>query len=45
MEYFQYQALGDVFKEEGDRMKEFVTKYKEVIVQVSKDISIQYSSA
>ena len=47
MEHFQYQALRDVLKEEGEKMKEFVTKYREVIVHVSryKNINIQYSSA
>lgn len=29
MELFQYQTLIDVLKVEGDRMKEFVTKYRE----------------
>ena len=47
MEHFQYQALRDVLKQEGERMKEFVAKYREVRVKVSrgKNISIQDSSA
>ena len=36
MEQFQYQALPDVFKTEGDRMKEFVTKYHEVKVKTAR---------
>ena len=36
MEQFQYQALWDVLKVEGDRMKEFVTKYCEVKVETSR---------
>ena len=37
MEQFQYRALGDVLKIEGDRMKEYVTKYQEVKVQTSSN--------
>ena len=46
MDHFQYQALLDALKKEGDVMKEFVDKYKEVRLQVSRDknISIQYAS-
>ena len=36
MEHFQYQALRDVLKKEGNTMKEFVAKYREVRVQVSR---------
>ena len=36
MEHFQYQTLKDVLKVEGDRIKEFVTKYQEVKVQTSR---------
>ena len=36
MEHFQYQTLRDVLKVEGDRMKEFVTKYQEVKVQTPR---------
>ena len=35
MEQFQYQALRDVLKVEGDRLKEFEQKYIEVKVQAS----------
>ena len=46
MEYLQYQDLRDALKKEGDTMKEFVDKYKEVRFQVlrEKNISIQYTS-
>ena len=46
MEQFQYQALRDVLKVEGDRLKEFEQKYIEVKVQTSryKTISTQYST-
>ena len=30
MEHFQYQAFKDVWKVVGDRLKEFVEKYREV---------------
>ena len=33
MEQFKFQSLRDVLKIEGDRMKEFVTKYHKVKVQ------------
>ena len=36
MDSFQFQSLRDVLKIEGDRMKEFVTKYCEVKVQTSR---------
>ena len=36
IEQFQYQILRDVLKVEGDRMKEFVTKYLEVKVKTSR---------
>ena len=47
MEHFQYQALRDVLKEEGERMKDFVAKYWEVKVQTSREKSLntQYCSA
>ena len=32
MYYFQYQTLRDVLKVEGDRLKEFDEKYREVNV-------------
>ena len=35
IEQFQYQALRDVLKVEGDRLKEFEQKYIEVKVQAS----------
>ena len=46
MELFQYQALRDVLKQDGDKMKNFVAKFTEVKDQVSRDknISIQYTS-
>ena len=37
MELFQYQALRDVLKQDGDKMKNFIVKYREVRVQVSRD--------
>ena len=37
MNDFQYHALSDGLKTEGDRTKEFVEKYKEVIVQTSRE--------
>ena len=37
MNDFQYHALRDVLKVEGDRTKEFVAKYKEVIEQTSRE--------
>ena len=45
MEHFQHQTLRDALKK-GDVMKEFVDKYKEVRIQVSRDknLSIQYAS-
>ena len=36
MEHFQYQTLRDVLKVEGDRLKEFADKYREVKVQTSR---------
>ena len=36
MKDFQYHTLRDVLKIEGDRMKEFVAKYKEDRVQSSR---------
>ena len=44
---FSIPSIKKFLKKEGDRIKEFVTKYREVRVQVSRDknISIQYSSA
>ena len=43
MEHFQYQTLRYVLKVEGDRMKEFVAKYREVKVKTSRQkvINIQ----
>ena len=37
MEHFQYQTLRNVLMEKGDRIKEFVAKYREVEVQTSRD--------
>ena len=47
MVHFQYQTLRYVLKKEGDRIKEFVTKYWEVKVQTSrkKVANTQYSTA
>ena len=45
MEHFQYQTLRDVLKVEGDRMKEFVTKYREVKVkEESGKHTVQHST-
>ena len=40
MEHFQYKILRDILKVEGDRMKEFVEKYKEVKVKTSRKETI-----
>ena len=47
MEHFQYQALRDVLKVEGDRMKEFEEKYREVKVQTSREkaVNAHYNEA
>lgn len=47
MAHFQYQSLRDILKIQGDRMKEFVTKNREVKVQISrkKVANTQYSTA
>ena len=46
MNDFQYQALRDVLKVEGDRMKEFFTIYKEVRDQTSRQkvVTTPYST-
>ena len=36
MEQLEYQALQDVLKTEGDRRKEFVTKYREIKVKTMR---------
>ena len=35
MEHFQYQALRDVLKQDGYKMKNFMANYRELKVQVS----------
>ena len=47
MEDFQYQTLRDVLMGEGDRLKEFADKYREVKVQTSRKMTVnaQYATA
>ena len=47
MNDFQYHVLRDVLNIEGDRIKDFIEKYKEVRVQISrgKIANAQYSTS
>ena len=36
LEHFQYQTIRDVLKVEGNRLKEFADKYREMKVQTSR---------
>ena len=46
MEHLQYQMQSDVLKIEGDRLKAFAEKYREVKVEISrkKITNMQYAT-